>query len=117
MVVVVENDEEVDGQRRTKEEEEDHVILLWYTSSVPGSDVPLTWHTLQLASLQDPEEWVCLSYGSDRASLAVYYPRVPISTRNSCDRSGDSAADVFLFVIYVTINFNLKTLSELFRIF
>lgn len=51
MVVVVENDEEVERQRRTKEEEEDHVILLWYTSSVPGSDVPLTWHTLQLASL------------------------------------------------------------------
>ncbi|CAL1679934.1 unnamed protein product [Lasius platythorax] len=82
MVVVVENDKEVEGQRRTKkeeEEEEDHVILLWYTSSVPGSDVPLTWHTLQLASLQDPEEWVCLSYGSDRASLAVYYPRVYLS--------------------------------------
>ncbi|KAM0727020.1 hypothetical protein ACS0PU_007181 [Formica fusca] len=118
MVVVVENDEEVEGQRRTKkkEEEEDHVILLWYTSSVPGSDVPLTWHTLQLASLQDPEEWVCLSYGSDRASLAVYYPRVPISTRNSCDRSGDSTADTFL-AIYVTINSNFKALPELFRVF
>lgn len=69
---MVENDEEGEGQRGTTKEE-DHVILLWYTSSsVPGSDVPLTRHTLQLASLQDPEEWVCLSYGSDRASLAVY---------------------------------------------
>lgn len=68
-VVVVNDDEgEGEGQRGTTKEE-DHVILLWYTSSsVPGSDVPLTRHTLQLASLQDPEEWVCLSYGSDRAS-------------------------------------------------
>lgn len=88
---MVENDEEGEGQRGTTKEE-DHVILLWYTSSsVPGSDVPLTRHTLQLASLQDPEEWVCLSYGSDRASLAVYnsyIPRaheMPASTRNSCE--------------------------------
>lgn len=74
--VVVEKDEEGEGQRGTTKEE-DHVILLWYTSSsVPGSDVPLTRHTLQLASLQDPEEWVCLSYGSDRASLAVYNSRI-----------------------------------------
>lgn len=74
--MVVENNEEGEGQRGTTKEE-DHVILLWYTSSsVPGSDVPLTRHTLQLASLQDPEEWVCLSYGSDRASLAVYNSRI-----------------------------------------
>lgn len=66
-VVVERSDEEGEGQRGTTKEE-DHVILLWYTSSsVPGSDVPLTRHTLRLASLQDPEEWVCLSYGSDRA--------------------------------------------------
>lgn len=81
--VVVENNEEGEGQRGTTTKEEDHVILLWYTSSsVPGSDVPLTRHTLQLASLQDPEEWVCLSYGSDRASLALYITRA--YTRNAC---------------------------------
>lgn len=82
--VVVENNEEGEGQRgTTTTKEEDHVILLWYTSSsVPGSDVPLTRHTLQLASLQDPEEWVCLSYGSDRASLALYITRA--YTRNAC---------------------------------
>lgn len=77
-----------EGQRGTTKEE-DHVILLWYTSpsSVPGSDVPLTRHTLQLASLQDPEEWVYPTVPI--ASLAVHIPRVYIprvpatSTRNS----------------------------------
>lgn len=67
---MVKNDEEGEGQRGMTKEE-DHVILLWYTSSsVPGSDVPLTRHTLQLASLQDPEEWV--------------YPTVPIVRIVSC---------------------------------
>jgi hypothetical protein len=43
---VVENEKEGEGQRGTTKEE-GHVILLWYTSSsVPGSDVPLTRHTL-----------------------------------------------------------------------
>lgn len=64
MVVARKNKREGEGQRGTTKEE-DHVILLWYTLLVPGSDVLLTRHTLQLASLQDPEEWV--------------YPTVPIA--------------------------------------
>jgi len=106
--VVVEN-EEGEGQRGTTKEE-DHVILLWYTSSsVPGSDVPLTRHTLQLASLQDPEEWVCLSYGSDRTSLAVYNSRIYARTRNACFDTkfvARPAADVSEYVS-LSLFFNL----------
>lgn len=65
VVVAMKNKREGERQRGTTKEE-NHVILLWYTSSlVPGSDVLLTRHTLQLASLQDLEEWV--------------YPTVPIA--------------------------------------
>lgn len=47
------------GAKRNDEGGRIDVILRRYTwSSVPGSDVPLTRHTQQPASVQDPEEWV-----------------------------------------------------------